>query len=261
MMQEPILTEARLDEIIMRDYIFGTRKYPEHGDKNHLLLTDPYYRLKRVLLTLQGVDSKIFARACTWLDLGCNAGQFPSILSQLGSLRVAGIDDWDLPGRYPLIAFDYKSFDISRDWVLELRAQLFDCISALELIEHMIDTDSFLERCYSQLSSDGLLIISTPNINSLRNRLIVPFGKYPAGLEYKNTIHHVRLYNLNTMKRQLREHGFEVMRAVGVHFLPERMHGYRPLKRVSAFLADLLPQMCSNLIIIARKLGSAAAFA
>ena len=67
----------------------------------------------------------------------------------------------------------------------------FQFISALEVLEHMVDTDAFLKDCNEHLQSNGYLVLSTPNINSLRNRLTVPLGKYPAGLEYRNVIHHV----------------------------------------------------------------------
>ena len=55
----------------------------------------------------------------------------------------------------------------------------FNYISTMEVIEHMIDTDSCLEDCYNLLNDGGKLILITPNINSLRNCLYVPLGYYP----------------------------------------------------------------------------------
>ena len=81
----------------------------------------------------------------------------------------------------------------------------FDYISAMEVIEHIIDTDNFLENCYKQLNDGRKLILTTPNINSLRNRHYVPLGLYTWDLEYKNIIHHTRLYNVSTLKSHLNE--------------------------------------------------------
>ena len=104
-----------------------------------------------------------------------------------------------------------------------------------------------------QLQEGGFLILSTPNINSLRNRIKVPLGHYPAGLEYKNNIHHVRLYNLCSLKNHLREHGFEVPEAIGVNFLPARLLTNNVLRALSDRLANALPQLCSNFIVVARR--------
>ena len=131
--------------------------------------------------------------------------------------------------------------------------ETFDYISALEVIEHMIDTDQFLARCYVATRKRGLLIISTPNMNSLRNRLRVPMGKYPHGPEYRNQIHHVRIYNLLALCDQLKDHGFAVIAHEGVNFLPHRWLTTGLADLLSRRLARLLPTLCSNLIVVARK--------
>ncbi len=47
----------------------------------------------------------------------------------------------------------------------------FDCIIANQLIEHIIDLDSFLESCKTLLKDDGVMIFSTPNAGSIYKKL------------------------------------------------------------------------------------------
>jgi 2-polyprenyl-3-methyl-5-hydroxy-6-metoxy-1,4-benzoquinol methylase len=112
-------------------------------------------------------------------------------------------------------------------------------------------TDGFLRRIFDRLMPGGWALFSTPNINSLRNRITVPLGIYPTGLEYRNVIHHVRLYNTSTLMRHLRDTGFERIAIRGVAFLPfSSPYGESWL---SARLANSLPSLCSNIIAVARK--------
>jgi hypothetical protein len=124
-------------------------------------------------------------------------------------------------------------------------------ISALEVLKHMIDTDGFLKRAFDALLPGGWLVISTPNINSLRNRIMVPLGVYPVGLEYRTVVHHVRLYNVPTLRGHLRAMGFGRMEIRGVAFLPLNSSVGRG--GLSTWLADSFPSLCGNLIAAAQK--------
>lgn len=130
-----------------------------------------------------------------------------------------------------------------------------DVISALEVLEHITDTDRFMSEVYERLRPGGWFLLSTPNINSLRNRVTVPFGAYPTGLEYRNIIHHVRLYNPHVLAAHLASKGFSEIRMRGVSFLPMR---FLALGRsgLSRSLADLLPQLCNNFLVVARRATS-----
>jgi hypothetical protein len=100
----------------------------------------------------------------------------------------------------------------------------------------------------------GLFIVTTPNINQLRNRFLVLLGYYPAGLEYRNIIHHVRLYNVSKIMEQYRAHGLEVLAVRGVQMLPRRwITKYGIARQVSEWLSRLFPALSSAIIVIARK--------
>lgn len=226
---------------------------------------DPWYRFDRMISLLER-HARISSGA-RWLDVGCQLGQFLGRVQERHEIVPTGIDNFDETGvievcrryfgihiseprqvindswRYLCRQIDQTGFDID---------EKFQFISALEILEHMIDTDAFLEECRNHLEADGLLMISTPNINSLRNRLQVPLGVYPAGLEYRNKIHHVRLYNVPMLIAHLREHGFEPVAVAGVSFARERWLRHAPVRAVDSWLADRLPSLCGGIIGIFR---------
>ncbi|GLI91144.1 hypothetical protein LMG27198_01360 [Methylocystis echinoides] len=183
------------------------------------------------------------------MDLGCHQGQFlKKVISQF-DVRGVGSDDWSESQKGPeSISWEYFKADLDKElpWPMEV-----DVISAFEVLEHMIDTDGFLKRVFDKLRAGGYVLISTPNINSLRNRVTVPFGAYPVGLEYRNLIHHVRLYNAKLLARHLRDSGFIDIRVRGVSFLP--LSGKFGATELSAKLANLMPALCNNILAIGRK--------
>jgi len=227
-------------------------------------LSDPWYRFSRILSVIERSQVSV-PDGSRWLDLGCQIGQFLKLLQTKYQISPTGIDDFDEDNvievcrkhmrleikdgsealdstwRYFSRRIDRTGFDIQ---------EKFSFISALEIIEHMIDTDAFIKECRIHLEDNGYLIVSTPNINSLRNRLMVPLGFYPSAMEYRTIVHHVRLYNAATLKSHIEEHGFKLMGMVGVNFLPKRFLRKSLVRRADYLLSNRFPSLCGNLIAI-----------
>lgn len=208
--------------------------------------SDPWYRFNRVITLLERHTS---IDGCKLLDIGCHQGQFIELLLKKFNVPAVGIDQWspELKGGGN---WRYLRRDLANGIDLEER---FDIVSALEVIEHVIDTDVFLRDCNRLLKDDGYLVLTTPNINSFRNRLRVPFGRYPFGLEYRNQIHHVRLYNVACLRSHLKEHGFHVVEVSGVNVIPARYLHSKTLRTLSEVFSARIPTLCGNIIVIARK--------
>jgi len=210
-------------------------------------LFDPWYRFGRLL---HEIDASIAVRArARWLDLGCHQGQFAKLVAAKYGVESVGVDDWDpaMKGDPSWAYFQANlgaGFSVGDDYAY---------VSALEVLEHMIDTDAFLQRCGAHLIRGGHLILTTPNINSLRNRVTVPLGAYPVGLEHRNVIHHVRLYNMKLLGRQLAEHGFKVLWIKGVSFFPVRFLKRGLSLALDRESANRLPHLCANLMVLAQK--------
>jgi 2-polyprenyl-3-methyl-5-hydroxy-6-metoxy-1,4-benzoquinol methylase len=227
---------------------------------------EPWYRFQRVVEAIEAVTS--IDRDSDWLDAGCQIGQFIEFVKSRHRITAYGIDDYApedmavIGQKYCGLAPDTAAKLTSVSWTYLQRRidetgfavdEVFDFISALEIIEHMVDTDAFIEDCFNHLKPQGHLVISTPNINSLRNRISVPVGIYPAGLEYKNIIHHVRLYNQTKLVDHVCSHGFELKHARGVNFLPARFLSNGFVRNVDKHLADTISPLCGNIIGVFKK--------
>lgn len=196
---------------------------------------------------LSGLD----LNKCSLADLGCNRAQLPFYLREkFPQADIYGVDDYQTDAWKEV--FNYQGYNMAEG--LPYRDNSMDVIFALEILEHMVDTDHFLDECRRTLKPQGWLIITTPNICGWRNRIRVPLGLYPDGMEYRTIIHHVRLYNMQTLMTHLRERGFEMTGATSVQMLPERMIETKgSLQRLSRFLSDVFPTLGMNLLAWGQK--------
>jgi len=138
---------------------------------------------------------------------------------------------------------------------LPFKDEFFDVIWAEEIIEHILDTDFFLSECNRVLKLNRILIISTPNLASLINRIKLLFGLYPRYVQYNNCgPGHVRYYTVNILKNQLKVHGFKTVRIIGNFLsLPDPTPNKVIRTYILAPLGTVFPTLSENIIIKARK--------
>lgn len=250
---EELITE----EIVLGDPVFQERVNALGIEPARAFLyQDPYHRYWRILQALEQLSIAVSdARA---LDLGCLRPELASLLATHYQCEVVGIDQWEMleawEGKAPPMRF--LCCNLEGDWhspFAETEDDRFDLVFALEVIEHMIDPAAFLSRIKAVLRPGGHVVISTPNINCLRNRVMVPLGRYPSGMEYKNIIHHVRMFNVDALAEELREQGFQPVRVFGVNFLPYRgpMRS-RVYRAISEKLGDWAPRLSPAICAISR---------
>ena len=175
----------------------------------------------------------------------CAQGFLEKLLIERWGCRVEGWDYRDARWDNQLLdSWKFRLHDISSDWPA---CDSPDTIFALEVIEHMIDTDLFLDRCHDLLPRNGKLVLSTPNIACLTNRFRLLTGKYPYLMEYRNVIHHVRMYTVPVLVAHLEKRGFRVRFCRGVNFLPIRSHKLGA-RGFSVLMANKFPSFCSRFI-------------
>lgn len=140
---------------------------------------------------------------------------------------------------------------------LKQKSNTADLIIALEVIEHLFDTDQFLSEIYRVLKPKGVLILSTPNLASLANRLRLLFGGYPKYLEFSRAgAGHIHLYTPTVISRQLAANSFKIIKLTSPNFLcPYITEPWFPafLKEFFMALGDLFPSFGSHLLVVARK--------
>jgi 2-polyprenyl-3-methyl-5-hydroxy-6-metoxy-1,4-benzoquinol methylase len=76
--------------------------------------------------------------------------------------------------------------------------RIFDVVLLIDVIEHLFGTDRAIAEIRKVLRKDSFLVISTPNLSSFANRLLLLFGYQPLGTEVSTHKHYGRpkKYNL-----------------------------------------------------------------
>lgn len=85
-----------------------------------------------------------------------------------------------------------------------LSGHRFDAVIAGEIIEHVEDPHGFLRSCRDVLSDSGIIVLSTPNPNSLIERLLT----LTLNRRYFYTTEHLCLYPQRWLIRILENSGF-----------------------------------------------------
>ncbi|GMR04542.1 MAG: hypothetical protein BMS9Abin23_0440 [Thermodesulfobacteriota bacterium] len=182
------------------------------------------------------------------LDIGCRDGIVSSLIKERGK-NVYGIDislnAVELTKKKGIEAYHVKeeeSFPFENDF--------FEAVFAGEVIEHVLDTDKFIEEIRRVLSPGGVLVITTPNVATFGRRILLLFGRNPL-LETtlrERDAGHIRYFTRGCLKKLLEEHGFEVTR-----FTSETVNFDGGGRFRSALLARIFPTLGRSLIMKAKK--------
>jgi 2-polyprenyl-3-methyl-5-hydroxy-6-metoxy-1,4-benzoquinol methylase len=157
---------------------------------------------------LQGWLGLCRTRQPWFLDVGCGNGRFLDALRRRGvpAEQLWGIElDDGVVAR--LRAQGYQARMGPIEAVTDLPAGRFDLIVLLQVIEHVADPAALVGRLARLLAPGGLLVIETPNVDSLDAALFR--RRYWGGYHFPR---HWNLFSPVTMGRLLAAHGLQVHR-------------------------------------------------
>ncbi len=114
------------------------------------------------------------------LDVGCGDGVMASNIKKLfPDVRMYGTD---ISKQGCMLAKKYcveaKVADLNDK--IPYRKDTFDYVIGQEIIEHLVDPDTFLEEAHRVLKPGGTLILTTPNLLSWFQRVLAIFGILPT---------------------------------------------------------------------------------
>lgn len=145
------------------------------------------------------------------LDIGCYDGTFLSLIENK-DINLFGIEASDYAAKEAMKkGINVKQFFFDDKTKIPFDDNFFDIIVAGEIIEHIYDTDFFLEEIKRLLKPGGRLIISTPNIASLGRRLFLLAGKNPIieiSPNESDSSGHIRYFTFKTLAYLLNKHNF-----------------------------------------------------
>lgn len=134
--------KERIHPIIDRD----SDDFTVHLDRYRLAL--PYVQDKKVL------------------DIGCGMGYGAYYLRSLGARAVTAVDKDGEAIRFAKNHYILPDLLYLEADFIKLETKTYDVLTVFEFIEHVADPRSYLNQATRCLSNDGLLILSTPNINN-----------------------------------------------------------------------------------------------
>lgn len=237
------------------------------GDENKIIDSDRFYKLLQLLKDLKTAPKNI-------LDVGCGTGFLASVIKKIyPNSHVEGIDISSSAINIARKKYtDIKFVKTSAEEKLPYKNNYFDLVVSGENIEHIVDTDNYLLEINRVLKKSGTFFITTPNLASWFNRLMVLFGKQPYYLEpslrqtfpifsflgktFPDNLNsppsgHLRLFTLDMLKKMLKFYGFEVLSQKGYIMLHKKI-----LKEVDVILSNS-PSLAMGLIVKARKIKNA----
>jgi SAM-dependent methyltransferase len=197
------------------------------------------------------------------VDLGCCRGQLLQRFRRYRGVELTGleIDPTEIQlarrrGIEPIRAFINRFRGNQMTAALPFEDEDADVVLAGEIIEHVVDTESLLREIARILRPGGELVLTTPNVVSLKHRLQLARGRYPDCLDYRlrygDDFGHVRAFTPEIVAGLLEETGFRDVEVVGQRIGPlSALFG--PLGRLLDRMATAHAEASECVIALARR--------
>jgi len=155
------------------------------------------FKKAKELLELESIDRI--------LDIGCGDGFFLKTVATKADKYSVDIIDVKKSKDYI-----YTKADLEEG--LPYKDGVFDALFAGEIIEHLFDTDNFVRECYRILINDGFIVLTTPNLCSLKNLFLMLLGRQPIAVDFslEEGVGHIRAFSPIAIRRLLKKAGFKI---------------------------------------------------
>ncbi len=182
-----------------------------------------------------------------FLEVGCNSGEFLEQVKTLG-YEVSGMEISDKAAeRGRKKSLDIKTADATKSFPFLKNS--FDVILAGEIIEHTLDDAEFLKKIHNLLRPNGILIITTPNLISLKNRLLMLLGLNPR---FAIAPYHYKVYTPNLIRELFKKSPFRFFKLTGNYIIYSK-NREPVLGTFFEWLGGRFPGLSEHFIVVARK--------
>lgn len=193
-------------------------------------------------------------------DIGCRTGTEAAYYQvQAGIKEMHGFEI----GPDPLVEASKKGLQV-HEWISGITScpvsdNFFDAVVAGDLIEHLLDTDIFLEELVRVIKPGGYLLITTPNLAWWWNRVRLLIGKVPGNIGSVSFNHakdiavdkkHLRVSVNSEWKYLFEQYDLEVIATKG-YFYPKLLRS--PLNFLDRWMAQIPGTAHSNLFMLRKR--------
>ncbi len=212
----------------MRDF-YSTQVYGKYFPLSHGRAVPERYNY-----VLDAIETLIGSRvARPLLEIGPEQAGVSDIVSKrlrLGTTEYVAVEA-SKPSANHLVHAGYQVIltDVS-EAPLPFRPNTFGAVIASEVLEHLVNPDNFVREIHRVIRTDGIFVLTTPNLASWYNRLALLAGLQPVmtetGTEWNvgwgslrprtRPVGHLRLFTLKSLLEFLELHHFELAMVNGM---------------------------------------------
>lgn len=152
------------------------------------------------------------------IDVGCGSGAFAHTIKQRNNAEVWGIELMEEEGKTATNFLDRVFIGLVEDFIDELPDNYFDVMYFNDVLEHLVDPYTVLQKMKNKLAPGGVVISSIPNI-----RYHGAFKMYLFNKEWKYQdfgimdFTHMRFFTGKSILRMYDQAGFNVISHEGIN--------------------------------------------
>lgn len=167
------------------------------------------------------------------LDVGCSSGELGSKLKEkLNVEKVIGIEFNEDAAKIASKNLDEVFIGDAENINLPFENDYFDCIIYADILEHLINPWTVLQKHKKLLRSEGFIIVSIPNIRHIHtfSNLLRGNWKYVDRGIFDKT--HLRFFTLKSITESLQDAGYSIVFLKRNYRLFERSSRFSSLAKV-----------------------------